>query len=389
MTEHLQKHILALTKKVNDLENTKDELWASKELLNNVFESMQEGVLVLDKNFKYIHINKTLENISHTKKEEILGEIPWERFPFLRGLIEESIKKTMLGEISSNIELKYTLSDGKEGWTTESYFPLKDSRGEIVGVVGVVNDITERKKAEATLKKINHSLYAKNEELMDFIHFASHDFQEPLRKVFLFSDRLNEEVEGLSEQGLHYIGRLQNSVERMQKLMNDLVFYSNAVSAELKSTQIINLNEVIQEILVDFEIELKKSNGTVEVSTLSPIEADSFQIRGLFHNLISNSLKYRKRDVAPQIKIKGQAPSSQTGLYEIHFQDNGIGFDNKFKSQIFKPFKRLHGKDDYLGTGLGLTLCKKILERHGGQIDVKSEVNVGSTFIIKIPFKQS
>ena len=389
MTEQQQNLIHSLKTKVNALEDTEGALRASKQLLGNVFESMQEGVLVLDNDFKYTHINRTLEEISRTKKEEILGKIPWEIFPFLKGDVEEAIKKAMRGEISRNIELKYTLFDGKEGWTTESYFPLKDSEETIVGVVGVIDDITERKQAESALKKINHTLNAKNEELTDFINFASHDFQEPLRKVFLFSDRLKEEAEGISGKGLQYIGRLQSAVERMQNLMSDLVLYSNAVTDEKKSVQVVDLNEIIQEILFDFEIDLKKNNGKVEVSTLSPIESDSFQIKRLIHNLISNSLKYNKRGQAPQIKIEGQVSSSREDLYEIHFQDNGIGFDEKFKSKIFKPFKRLHRKDEFAGTGLGLTLCQKIVERHGGEIDVKSKVGEGATFIIKIPFKQS
>ena len=388
MAAQQQNLIDSLKRKVDKLENAEDALRASKELLDNVFESMQEGVLVLDRDFKYTHINRILEEISRTQREDVLGEIPWEKFPFLKGGIEEAIKKAMRGKISSNIELKYALSDGKEGWTSESYFPLKDSAGEIVGIVGVINDITERKQAESALKEINHTLNAKNEELMDFIHFASHDFQEPLRKVFLFGDRLKEEVEGIGGKGLQYMERLQSSVGRMQSLMNDLVFYSNIVSSEKKSTQVVDLNKIIQEILLDFEIEIKKTNGKVEASTLSPIEADSFQIRGLFHNLISNALKYKKAGESPQIKIEGHVPSSRADLYEIHFQDNGIGFDEKYKSKIFKPFKRLHGNDEFAGTGLGLALCKKIVERHGGQIDVKSIVNEGTTFIVTLPEKQ-
>ena len=389
MTEEQHKLIHTLEKKVSELEDMENALRASEQLLGNVFESMQEGVLVLDSDFKYTHINRTLEEISKTRKEELLGKVPWEIFPFLKGRVEDAIKKAMRGEVSHNIELKYTLSNGKKGWTTESYFPLKDSEEKIVGVVGVIDDITERKQAESELKKVNRSLNSKNEELMDFIHFASHDFQEPLRKVFLFSDRMKEEMEDVSGKGLQYLERMQSAVERMQNLMSDLVYYSKAVAAEKKSVEVVDLNKIIQEILFDFEIDLTKTKGKVEVARLCSIESDSFQIKRLFHNLISNALKYNKAGQVPQIKIKGMVSRSREDLYEIHFQDNGLGFDEKFKSKIFKPFKRLHRKDEFAGTGLGLTLCQKIVERHGGEIDVKSKVGEGATFIIKIPFKQS
>lgn len=374
-------------KRVSELEDTEYAFRTNRQLLGNVFESMQEGVLVLDRNFKYTHINRTLEEISRTPKEEIFGKIPWEKFPFLKGEIEETMKKAMRGEVIRNIELKYTLSDGKEGWTTESYFPLKDSEENIVGVVGVIDDITERKQAEAALKKLNHTLNARNEELMDFIHFASHDFQAPLRKVSVFSERLSLEVQGLNEKGAHFLKRLQHSVKRMQDLMNDLVNYSRVVSLDKSSIKAVDLNGAIQDVVLDFELELNETNGKIEVGPLPIIKADDFQIRGLFHNLISNSLKYHKNDIAPQIEIKGKISNVKPGYFEISVEDNGIGFDEKYISRIFKPFKRLHRDDEYKGTGMGLTLCKKIVERLKGFIEVKSTINKGTIFIIYLPLK--
>jgi signal transduction histidine kinase len=239
------------------------------------------------------------------------------------------------------------------------------------------------------LEKVNHELQERNEELQDFLHIVSHDFQEPLRKIYTFGDRLNELGRGLSEKGSFYMERLQHSVKRMQGLMNDLVSYSKIVPSKSKSFQSVALEDIVQEVLIDLEIMLNETGGKVEIKSLPTIEADPFQMRGLFQNLISNSLKYHKEKISPLIKIEGQSSTSKNGFYEIRVQDNGIGFDDVYIPRIFKPFERLHREGEFQGTGMGLTLCKKIVERHGGSIDVKSKTNEGTTFKISLPLKQS
>jgi signal transduction histidine kinase len=239
------------------------------------------------------------------------------------------------------------------------------------------------------LEKTNQALHETNEELRDFVHIVSHDFQEPLRKISIFSDRLDGKSQESTEKGAFYLERLQHSVKRMQDLMNDLVKYSKIVPSKTKSIQSVNLEGIIQKVLIDLEILLNETEGKVELEPLSTIQADPFQMRGLFQNLIANSLKYHKKGVPPLIKIKGQTSPSQSGFYEIRVEDNGIGFDEKYTSRIFRPFERLHRESEYKGTGMGLTLCKKIVERHGGSIDVNSKVNEGTTFIINLPLKQA
>lgn len=170
--------------------------------------------------------------------------------------------------------------------------------------------------------------------------------------------------------------------------MNDLVKYSKVVPSKSRSLQTVNLKEIFQQVLIDLEIVLNETEGKVEIESLSTIQADPFQIWGLFQNLIANSLKYHKKDIPPLIKIKGQISTSSSEFYEIRIEDNGIGFDEKYRSRIFKPFERLHRSGEYKGTGMGLALCKKIIERHGGSIDVKSKENEGTIFTIKLPLKQ-
>ena len=157
---------------LTERKQAEEALRESEQLLSNVFESMQEGVLVLNTDFKYTHWNRSMEEISHTQREEVLGRIPWEKFPFLKGGIDEAMKKAMSGDVSRNIELKYILSDGKEGWTTEHYFPLKDSDAKIVGAVGVIDDITERKRAEEALRESEEGFRRLFEQSNDavFIH---------------------------------------------------------------------------------------------------------------------------------------------------------------------------------------------------------------------------
>ena len=319
-----------------------------------------------------------------------------------------------------NVQESYPLAPILKKFNIESYFgiPLIGSSGERMGLISVMDDKpmtdtenyeqiiqifadrcasemerlkidSERKKDEQVLKRINQSLYEKNEEMQDFFHSISHDFQAPLRKISIFSDRLGEEEKGLGKKGKDYLRRLRSSVGRMSDLMNDLVNYSQINLPENRLRSSVNLNGVGQQVIQDLEIEFKEKNGKVEIAPLATIEANPFTIRCLFHNLISNSLKYSRPNVPPVIKIRGQYPPIKNGYYEIHVQDNGIGFDDKYAVRIFKPFERLHGMDEYEGTGMGLALCNKIVRRHAGQIDVKSKVNEGTTFVIKLPYLQS
>ena len=147
--------------------------------------------------------------------------------------------------------------------------------------------------------------------------------------------------------------------------MSDLFKYSKIIPSKNKSIQPVDLNEIIQQVLIDFEIVIDETKGKVEIQPLTSIHADPFQMRGLFQNLIANSLKYHKKNIPPEIKIEGQVSPSQSDFYEIRVVDNGIGFDEKYTSRIFKPFQRLHRDSEYKGTGMGLTLCQKIVDRHG------------------------
>ena len=228
------------------------------------------------------------------------------------------------------------------------------------------------------------ALETSNQNLSEFAFIASHDLQEPLRKVILFGDRLGELNRGLDEKSRDYINRMQGATVRMQDLIDDLLLFSKLTTYSSPFVK-IDCNKIIEGTLSDLEARVNESRGTINVDKLPDIEADSFQMRQLFQNLIGNALKYRKEDVDPVINISVQ--SDGNGNVVIKIEDNGIGFDEKYKDKIFQLFQRLHGKNAYGGTGMGLAICKKIVEHHSGSMTVDSTPGVGTAFQVSLPKK--
>lgn len=236
----------------------------------------------------------------------------------------------------------------------------------------------------------SEELARSNQELEDFAFVASHDLQEPLRKICTFSDRMiNKYSQQLDEKGADYLSRLNSAATRMSVLIHDLLEFSR-IRTRGKPFADIDLGEIVSLILDDLEVVIEDSHATVTVESLPIVKADSSQMTQLFINLLSNAIKFRKPDVAPVVKvayavIQKEKLDSLLDFHEIRIEDNGIGFDVDYKDKIFVPFQRLHARDEYKGTGIGLAVCKRIVERHGGAISVESEVGKGSTFIIHIP----
>lgn len=266
------------------------------------------------------------------------------------------------------------------------------------GLVSVVRDITERKKAEEELKEFAAKLQRSNRELQEFAYVASHDLQEPLRKVLAFGDRLKARfAEALDSEGLDYLERMRNATRRMQTLINDLLTLSRVTTQARPFVQ-VHLDELAREVLSDLEIRVEQASGRVDIDHLPILEADPIQMHQLFQNLISNALKFHRSGVAPEVRITNrllseegvQRGNSHNGeeLCQIVVSDNGIGFDEKHLDRIFTVFQRLHGRGEYEGTGIGLAICRKIVERHGGQITASSRPGEGASFIVTLPLKQ-
>lgn len=235
-----------------------------------------------------------------------------------------------------------------------------------------------------------------NAELQEFAYIASHDLQEPLRKIQAFGNRLQETFgDNLGDRGQDYLKRMHKAAERMQALINDLLTLSQ-VTTKAQPFARVNLNQVTQEVLSDLELRIEQTSGQVEVGDLPTIEADPLQMRQLIQNLISNALKFHRVGVKPVIKVNSQIIDIEQGTVEklvvthcqITIEDNGIGFDKKYLDRIFNVFQRLHNRSEYEGTGMGLAICRKVVERHGGSITATSTPGQGATFVVTLPIKQ-
>ncbi|MGC1241192.1 MAG: response regulator [Chryseosolibacter sp.] len=263
-------------------------------------------------------------------------------------------------------------------------------------------EIKERKSSEEKVKHLNRqlleniaSLEQANKDLDRFAFMASHDLQEPLRKIRMFSDRLALKYnELMDDDGRTNIQRIHKAAERMQNLITDILTFSK-ISVDTPSFVNCDMNALLDEVLVDLDEEVRSKNGKVMIEKLPVLSVNPSLIKPLFHNLIGNALKYCKKDTAPQVKItseisgqlNGKANGESIKYCRIFIQDNGIGFDQKYAEEIFGMFKRLHHNSEFQGTGIGLALCKKIVEQHKGYISARSKLNEGSTFIVSLPLQ--
>jgi light-regulated signal transduction histidine kinase (bacteriophytochrome) len=261
-------------------------------------------------------------------------------------------------------------------------------------------EIKERKASEEKIKQLNKqlleniaSLESANKDLDRFAFMASHDLQEPLRKIRMFSDRLQLRYkEVLDEDAKTNIHRIQKAAERMQALITDILTFSK-ITIEKDAFVESDMNTLVNEVLVDMDEDLRGRNAKVLINQMPKLNVNPGLIKPLFQNLIGNALKYSKKDTEPIIKItseistnsNGKSKDSKLKYCRIYIEDNGIGFDQKYAEEIFGMFKRLHHNTEFEGTGIGLALCKKIVEQHKGYISARSKINEGSTFIISIP----
>ena len=289
------------------------------------------------------------------------------------------------------------------------YEPYKDGDGTILGVLAVTIDVTEqiiarRKIEEEVIKRTkelaetNNNLQRSNAELAQFAYIASHDLQEPVRKVSTFTQMLGNNLRHSDETAMHYLKRIQDSTTKMLALIRDVLAYSQ-LSGEHKKQETVNLEEVVGTIKNDFELLMEQKQATIQYHRLPTIQANALQMSQLFGNLISNALKFAKQDQPCVITIQTEIingadpaacnlPDVNKDYYHIIVADNGIGFNTEYAEKIFNIFQRLHGKKDYEGTGIGLAICKKIVQNHNGSIYAESREGSGARFHILLPKDQ-
>lgn len=385
----------ALTQKRQELESSKSvlevhvqartqELQTLQRRYEMILNSAGEGICGLDLEGKATFVNPTVAKLTGWPVNELIGKNEAEIF-LRNGNINQ-----MPALHQSADELLVARKDGTS-FPVEFVKTSINENGRVIGSVLVFKDITERKRVEETLARKAAELTRSNAELEQFAFVASHDLQEPLRKIQAFGDRLKVKCESFQSTEIRdYLDRMQNAAARMRTLINDLLAFSRVIRSS-EPFVALDLAVVTREVLSDLEVRIEKSGAKVEVQSLPSIEADPMQMRQLILNLLTNALKFQPQGNTPVVKVSSRTITAVSGekLCEISVEDNGIGFDEKYLDKIFAVFQRLHGRSEYEGTGVGLAVCRRIVDRHRGSIIARSQPGKGATFVITLPLSQT
>lgn len=386
--------IQQIQKRQDELRNKNIELKTSLKVIRNAELSAGLGHWHINLSTNEFQHSDNLLKISGFEGDEITFEAmlniihPDDR----QNLIENSLKDYQLKRTSISV-FRLIQSDGKIRYikgTSDKMVINKTSY-----IVGIIHDITNLIDKEIMLEEKNIQLERQNDELASFNHMASHDLQEPLRKIQILTKLILEnEDDKISSVSMHYFHRIIQSAERMQNLIEDLLSYSSTNDAKYIKI-ITSLDGILKEAIHNLKEEIESKNARIEAESLPTCNVIPSQIRQLFINLIDNALKYSKAEVAPIIKISVKVVPGEefAGIgikriahyYCISFSDNGIGFDPQYTHKIFEIFQRLHGKNEYSGTGIGLTICKKVMQNHNGHIAASGVPNNGAVFSLYFP----
>ncbi|WP_116788631.1 PAS domain-containing sensor histidine kinase [Flavobacterium psychrotrophum] len=306
------------------------------------------------------------------------------------GTVQNAIANAVSGKNILELEHRVLTANSTLGWIFSRAVPILDEQGNILEWFGSAADITTQKtiteKPESLVAERTKELQRSNEDLQQFAHVASHDLKEPVRKIKTFTSRLEHHLEGtIDETAARFMDRIHVATDRMFSMIDGVLAYSTTNAVHQKPTK-VDLNEVLKNIETDLEVALQKANGTIQYQNLPTLEGSDVLLYQLFYNLINNSLKFAKPDIPAHITISSETDTA--GFARIQLNDNGIGFEPLYAERIFETFTRLNPKDQFEGTGLGLSLCKKIVERHGGSISANGASGEGASFVITLPLKQ-
>jgi two-component system sensor kinase FixL len=372
-------------------DRAEEALRKSEKKYRSYIDNAPNGIFVLSGEGKFIECNDVIcryagysqSEMSEFSPTDLLS--PKEKEAGMRHL------ERLFREGKSSGEVLIQRKDGTDVWFYVDVVRVSQDK-----FFGFASDVTRLKQTQEKLEILAARLKRSNNELQDFASVASHDLQEPLRKVRAFGDRLKTVcADSISEKGLDYLVRMQNAANRMQTLINDLLTFSR-VTTKAQPHRLVKLNQVTEEVLSDLEVRIEDLNAIVKVDPLPTVVADPLQMRQLIQNLIGNALKFHKPDERPVVEMyatpsdkedefDGTYDMPATGFCQIVIKDNGIGFEQKYADRIFAVFQRLQGRSEYEGTGVGLAVCRKIVERHGGNIIARSKPGQGAKFIITLP----
>ena len=351
-----------------------------------ILNAAGEGICGVEPNGKITFVNPTAAKLLGLDVTKMVGRNESDLFGELTAQDTTTIRKD---QSTTPFEVALKRADGSS-FTAEFERSQICENNKVIGRVILFRDITERKQSAQALELKAAELTRSNAELEQFAFVASHDLQEPLRKIRAFGDRLKMKcAQILAPESADYLDRMQNAAARMQTLINDLLTFSRVIS-RTEPFVTVDLAQVTREVLSDLEVRIEKTGATVEVNNLPKIQADPMQMRQLLQNLIGNALKFHLPDAKPKVKVNGQIltnGSSEDPFCQLTVQDNGIGFDEKYIDKIFAVFQRLHGRQEYEGTGIGLAVCRRIVDRHKGNITAKSKPGEGATFTVQLPVR--
>jgi two-component system, chemotaxis family, CheB/CheR fusion protein len=372
-------------------------------LFEGIVRTVRQPLLVLDEELRVVLANRSFYTTFQVTEDEVSGRVlfdlgngQWD-IPALRRLMQE-----VLPEHSSFEDFEV-----RHDFPSVGYRIVLLNAREVVEFAGArsillaIEDVTQRRKAEAETQELMSKLQRINSELQDFAHVASHDLQEPLRKIQAFGDRLSTRTQNtLDTEARMYLERMLNATERMQQLINDLLQYAR-LDRRPDSYEWTDLSEVAREVLHDLESVVQSTGARIVIADkLGSIQADPLRMRQLMQNLLSNAIKFCKPGQSPEVVVDStviemsgpgcvSAPDGVSLMARrIEVRDNGIGFDERYLDRIFSMFQRLNPRHAYEGSGVGLAVCRKIVERHGGSITAHSRPGEGASFIVTLPVQQ-
>jgi PAS domain S-box-containing protein len=361
-----------------------------EQLLRDIIDTVREPLLVLDQHLRVTQANRAFFSTFRVEPDEtigegifMLGDGQWDMASIrevLRAKLanEPEVSDIDVDRVFPGIGRKIMLLNARRVWGT-----AEGQRAILVAI----EDVTERRFIERTLAAQRRELQRSNDALHEFASVASHDLQEPLRKIVSFGERLATTL-GPSLEGhpREYLQRMLNAATRMRSLINDLLAYSQ-VTTRVQPFAPTDLSGIARDVVADLETTIADAGGKVEIANLPVIEADALQMRQLLQNLLGNALKYRRQNEAPLVRITA---SMVDDVYcTITVADNGIGFSEAHMEKMFRMFERLHNRSQYEGSGIGLAICRKIVERHSGTISATSTNGQGATFTVTLPVTQS
>jgi len=372
--------VFAAARDITTLKKAEEKLRKSEEHFRALVTASSEVLYRMSPDWSemlQLHSRDFLANTEMPSHTWIQGYIHPDDQLHVTAAINEAIRTKSIFEL----EHRVWQADGNLGWTFSHAIPLLDANDEIVEWFGAASNITERKKAEEALRSNLAELARSNEELEQFAYVSSHDLQEPLRMITIYLQLLQKKYQGnLDEKADKYIHFAINGASRMQNLINDLLEYSRVTRSD-KEFETIDSGLILTKVLSTLKLFINENKAKVTYDTLPEVMADPTLVAQLFQNLILNGITFRSEEI-PKIHIYAERKANG---WIFSMQDNGIGIDPQYSERIFEIFKRLHTREKYSGTGIGLSICKRIVERHGGRIWVESELGKGSTFYFTLP----